>query len=446
MLFGRRKIPSGKTTIDPSMQPDDINHAIRPIPLSARRGLLYPAFVWSGFTSAFFCVVIGNRLQVGLGTADALIAVMLGSWLLFVYSAAIGFAAGRWGLNSQLMLEAIFGRLGAILPGLLLAFLVTGWFAFHVMLTAAILSSFLVVHDVEKVLLLVAIGSLFAAPVIVGISHDFNITAVAFPAMLVFAGIVVAKQIIPASTTLLDGPLTGPLSFSVGVCVAFGAYAVSGTMTGDIVRYCRTGNEAVEATAIGFLLSNFPFMILGVFIGAADANVLDLLGRAEPISYLLIGLVIISHWATCDACLVNAGITLKRVFPQLPWRTLSAGAAVLGILIAESNILSDLFEWTLIIAAVVPPIGGIIIADYYVVRAHSGFSHAKNRRVNVASLVALSGAIAVSLLIWKNFPGALTPVIGAPLSAILYLILTAVTPAKLGAGVGTDTLGAEAID
>jgi cytosine permease len=75
-------------------------------PLSERRGVLYPAFVWSGFTAVFSCLIIGNRLHVALGTIDAAIAVVLGSWLLFLYSAAIGFACGRWGLNFQIMLKA----------------------------------------------------------------------------------------------------------------------------------------------------------------------------------------------------------------------------------------------------------------------------------------------------------------------------------------------------
>src|ERR1700738_1591123 len=96
----------------------DSDQDVRPIPLSERRGVLYPAFVWSGFTAVFSCLIIGNRLQVALGTIDAAIAVVLGSWLLFLYSAAIGFACGRWGLNFQIMLKAIFGRSGAIVPSL----------------------------------------------------------------------------------------------------------------------------------------------------------------------------------------------------------------------------------------------------------------------------------------------------------------------------------------
>ncbi len=118
----------------------------KPIPLPRRRGLIFPAFAWSGFSSAVASVIVGSHLQASLGTLDALFAVTLGNWILFIYSAAISFAAGRWGLSSQLVLEGVFGRWGAVIPGALLGMLVTGWFAFHVTITATILATVLHLH------------------------------------------------------------------------------------------------------------------------------------------------------------------------------------------------------------------------------------------------------------------------------------------------------------
>ncbi|TCP88280.1 hypothetical protein C8J31_103133 [Rhizobium sp. PP-CC-2G-626] len=41
--------------------------------------------------------------------------------------------------------------------------------------------------------------------------------------------------------------------------------------------------------------------------------------------------------------------------------------------LALGGIVGDLFSWATFLTAVVPPIGGIIVADHYVVRAHSVF-------------------------------------------------------------------------
>lgn len=418
---------------------------IWPIPLSARRGLLHPAFAWSGFSSAFASIVIGGQLQSGLGTSDALLASIIGSWLLFIYSAAIGFAAGRWGLNFQLTLTAVFGRAGAILPGVLLAGLVAGWFGFHISLTTTVLSEAFGIDSMGSSAFLI-IGILFAAPVVSGLSHGFNLTAIAVPAMVLFAAIVFTRFILPDWETLLDGSLNGTLPFGTGVCIVFGMFVVSGTMTGDIVRYCRTGNEAIQVMAVGFIFSNVPFLILGVLISAAGIGMGQLFGTFSPLSWLLLALVFISHLMTCDACLANASVTLKSAFPSVPWVVLSGGAAFFGMLLALAGIVSNLYDWAMFLTAVVPPVGGIIVADYYVVRAHIGFSRARDVRFNAAALIALGLSVATSLVIWQFFSGHLPPLIGAPLAGFVYLGLAAVAPQGLGVRLGKESFGAEAVD
>jgi hypothetical protein len=107
-------------------------HRIWPIPPAAQCGLLRPAFAGSEFCSDFFSIVVSQELFMDLGTADALLASTIGSSLFFIYSAAIGCAAHPWGLNFQLMLPAVFGRVRASRPSLVFAELVADWFGFDV--------------------------------------------------------------------------------------------------------------------------------------------------------------------------------------------------------------------------------------------------------------------------------------------------------------------------
>jgi cytosine permease len=417
----------------------------QPIPLPRRRGLIFPAFAWSGFSSAFASIVVGSYLQASLGTLDALFAAILGNWILFIYSAAIGFAAGRWGLSSQLVLEAVFGRWGAVIPGALLGSLVTGWFAFHVALTASILAGILRLPG-DSTLAICVIGVLFALPAIVRISRGFNMTAIAIPAMVLFATIVIAHHLAPRWAGLLDGPIGGTLPFGTGVCIAFGTFVVSGTMTGDIVRYCRTGNEAVQATAFGFLLSNLPFLILGVLIAAAGIGVNNLFTAGNALSWLLLVLVIVSNWTTCDACLTNAGATFKSAFPTLPWTAITVAATLLGLVLAVTNTVADVSGWTLLLTAVVSPIGGVIVADYYVLRVRVGFSRTRAAPVNLAALFAMGAGLTVALICHRMFPDVIAPLISAPAAGCLYLVLSGVASHRLGTDLGASTVGAEALD
>ncbi|AQH03500.1 cytosine permease [Burkholderia sp. KK1] len=417
----------------------------RPIPLPRRRGLIFPAIAWSGFSSALASIVVGGYLQASLGTLDALFAAVLGNWILFIYSAAIGFAAGRWGLSSQLVLEAVFGRWGAVVPGALLGTLVTGWYAFHVALTAAILFAGLHV-PMSPTSAICIIGVLFAVPAIVRVSHGFNMTAMAIPAMTLFAILVFGHLLVPKLTVLLDGPIGGALPFGTGVCVAFGTFVVSGTMTGDIVRYCRTGNEAVQATAYGFLLSNLPFLVLGVFIAAAGVRVIDLFAPGNALARVLLLLAVVSNWTTSDACLTNAGVTFNSAFPRLSWVTVSVSAMLLGIVLAVTNTVGDVSSWTLLLTALAAPIGGVIIADYYVLRVRVGFSRTRGAPVNAAALLAAAAGIAVSFACERLAPGAVTPLVSAPAAGCFYLLLARLAPHRLGADFGRVTAGAEALD
>jgi cytosine permease len=418
-----------------------------PVPLSGRRTVLYPALVWSGFTAAFVCVVIGNRLQIALGTIDALVAAVLGNWVLFVYSAAIGFACGRWGLDFQLTLKIVFGRLGAVIPGLLLAVLVTGWFAYQLMLTVDVFFAAIpALHAGGWPLAIIGVGAIFAVPVIVGRRHGFAFIATAFPAMLIFAAICIVRDIAPVSSALLDGPLQGRVPFAAGVSVAFGTFVVSGTMIGDFVRSCRTGNEAVQATAIGFLCSNLPFIVLGVLIGASGHEVTALLAAHNSIAILLLAITLISNWASCDACLANGSMTLKSAFRNLPWTFVSAGVALIGIAAALDALITNLFEWILILSVIVPPVGGIIITDYYVVRVHQGFARGRDQPFNFAALIALVAGILVALAITRDDRNILAPLIGIPVSGVLYLGLSYLAPRRLGVELARDGSGAEAID
>lgn len=104
-----------------------------------------------------------------------------------------------------------------------------------------------------------------------------------------------------------------------GVGMAWATFAVSGTMTGDIVRYVKTGGQAVGVTGVAFLFSNGPFMILGALFAAAinDPTVpyfLDTDGTFTLVA--LAAIAILSTWSTADPCLYNATLgfsTASRV-------------------------------------------------------------------------------------------------------------------------------------
>ena len=429
---------------------DDVHEEFhsKPVPLAQRLGFREPALVWSGFGIAFICAVIGGLIQQGLGTVDAILAILLGNFILFLYSAAIGYGNGKWGTNFPLTVKYVFGEKGAVLPILILAVLVTGWYAFQAWLTADILR---VAFDLEGavlvgVLALIA-GIIFAIPVIFGIRQMANVRKIAIPAMIIFVGYYIITRVIPEGGAIFDREGTGEMAFMTGVGMAWSTFVVSGTMTGDIVRYAKNGRQAIGVTAVAFLFSNAPFMVMGALIAAAinDPSVVYFFdAKAATVLIPLVILAILSNWSTCDACLYNASMGFTNVLPGLNWRKAAILGTIIGLIAAATGLIGNIVNWLILLGLLVPPIGGAIIADFYFVRGDRGFSVSRDAGVNWVGIIAMVVGVIVGYWVNDNYPNFLFGAAGIGASFVVYLVLAKATGAALGANLGHQTTGAEA--
>ncbi len=431
-------------------QQDDVHEEFhsKPVPLAQRLGFREPALVWSGFGIAFICAVIGGQIQQGLGTTNAILAILLGNFILFVYSALIGYPSGKWGVNFPLAVQYVFGRKGSIIPILILSVLVTGWYAFQAWLTADILR---VAFDLEGVVVVgmiaTAAGVIYAIPVIFGIRQMALVRKVAIPAMVIFAGYYLITRVIPAGGEILSREGNGSIAFLTGVGMAWATFAVSGTMTGDIVRYTRNGKQALGVTAVAFIFSNAPFMIIGALIAATIDNpdvVYFFDQKSLAVLIPLVVLAILSNWSTCDACLYNAAMGFTNSIPGFTWRRAAVFGSIIGLIAAATGFISNIVVWLITIGLLVPPIGGTIIADYYVIRREHGFRVGRESAVNWAAIVAVLTGVVLGYWIHVQYPNFLFGITGIVSSFIVYVVLAKLAPASLGAGIGTTPTGAEA--
>ncbi len=420
----------------------------KPVPMASRLGFGEPALVWSGFGVAFICAVIGGLIQQGLGTGNAILAILTGNLILFVYSALIGYANGKWGLNFPLTVKEVFGRKGATIPILILALLVTGWYAFQAWLTSDVLRVAFDIQTAGAVGVIAAVAAvIYAIPVIFGIHQMANVRKVAIPAMVLFVLYYMIARVIPNFGEVMSREGNGNISFLVGVGMAWSTFVVSGTMTGDIVRYTRNGHQAVWVTAVAFLFSNAPFMIMGALISAAvnDANVVYFFDqKTAAVLIPLAFLAILSCWSTCDACLYNASMGFSNSLPGFNWRRAAILGTIIGLIAAGTGLISDVVKWLILLGLLVPPIGGTIIADYFFVRGEGGFGVSRTSEYNWAAIIAI--VIGVGLGYWQNvvWPEFLFGAIGIVSSFAIYLILVKVAGAQLGAQLSDTSSGAEA--
>jgi len=403
----------------------------RRLPLSERKGIWKPATVWIGFAIAYSIAFIGGQIYMGLGMPEALYAIVIGNAILAVYASLIGIAAVDGGLNFPLQVREAFGRKGALLPVAILGLLVNGWYAFQAWLAADVIRA---AWDPNWYLLITFVVLAFGIPAVIGVDAMSEIVEkLVIPIMLLFVGYILFAQVIPAGSSILSQPAPGEsIPFLVGVGLTWGTFAVSGTATGDIVRFAENKKQVVAATVIAFLICNTVMMIIGA-LSATALSTLDpyfgMIGLYGSIP--IVTAAVVSLWSTCDACNYGATMAYTNLSKVISWRVAGTIGILAALVTATTEIISQLESWLLLIGIVVPPIGGVIIADYFLLRS-DGYDNTRTADFNWAAVISLIVAVGVNYYAYQNIPEALPGSLGLALCLVVYPVVMKIGRSVLG--------------
>jgi cytosine permease len=388
-----------------------------PVPQSARLPWYKPAIIWFGFSVGFLSFFIGGQIESAVGMPNAIYAILLGNAFLVLYSGLIAVAAVKTGYSFPMMVKATFGEKGALIPILLMALLVNGWFAFQAWVVADIFHTAWGANPFFWGLLF---GVLFF---ITTFAYKYMIWLryVAVPAIVLLGAYLIFGIIIPAGGDAWSHVLDSPQPLSIGFGIALSVFIVSGTMTADIVRFSKKSSHAILVTCIAFFIGNSGSLILGA-LATAGAAKLDMyfgmiaIAGAVPLAIA----AILSNWSTADSCLYNATMGYSNLSPKIRWKHAVIFGGILGAVVAATGVISNLIAWMNIIGILVPPIGGILIADYYLLRFGKGYDEKRGRPYNWFALFIALLATIISY-IWGNvFPSFPNAVIGVLVAFSLY--------------------------
>ncbi len=188
-------------------------------------------------------------------------------------------------------------------------------------------------------------------------------------------------------------------------------------------------------------------MIIGALI-AATINNPDVVyffdQKSLAVLIPLVFLAILSNWSTCDACLYNAAMGFSNSIPGFTWRRAAVFGSIIGLIAAATGFISNIVVWLLTIGLLVPPIGGTIIADYYVIRGEHGFRVGRDAAINWAAIIAVVIGVLLGYWVQVQYPNFLFGITGIVSSFVAYVVLAKLAPGPLGAGIGTSSTGAEA--
>ena len=344
------------------------------VPLSERRSWISVAVQRFGQVSSFQQFMVGAILGFGMTFRDAVLAITVGSVLLEVITILLGIAGVREGLSTSVLARWVgFGRRGSALVGMLVAISLAGWFGVQNGVFAQGM------HDLtgwsSEWLWALLGGVAITAVTTYGFRTMAWVGYLTVPAFLLLAliSIVDALRSHPLSELIASEPPGPALSLGAGITLVSGAFILGAIMTPDMTRFNRRPSDVVKQTVLSVTLGEYVIGLIGVLLAHA-ARTDDVVGIVTSSSGLLGTLVLatailkINDWNLYSSSLglVNSihVLTGRRV-GRVPV-TVALGA--LGTLLSALGIVHAFAGFLTAVGMLAPPVAGIIIAEYYLVR------------------------------------------------------------------------------
>ncbi|ANS87234.1 cytosine permease [Vibrio scophthalmi] len=402
----------------------DNNYSLGPVPISARKGVASLTMVMLGLTFFSASMWTGGSLGIGLSFDDFLLAVLIGNLILGIYTSFLGYIGASTGLSTHLLARFSFGSKGSWLPSALLGGTQVGWFGVGVAMFA------IPVHKatgIDTNVLIITSGLLMTATVYFGIAALMILSAIAVPAIALLGGysVIEAVNSIGGVEQLQKVQPAEPLDFSVALAMVVGSFVSAGTLTADFVRFGKKPMGAVMVTMIAFFVGNSLMFVFGA-AGAAVTGQSDI-SEVMIAQGLLIPAIIVlglNIWTTNDNALYASGLGFSNI-TGLPSKYISMLNGVIGTLCALW-LYNNFVGWLTFLSLAIPPIGGVIIADFLANRKrYLNFDQAQFQTINWAGIAA----VAIGVIAGHFLPG-VVPVNAVLGGAISYLVLNPIVNKK----------------
>ncbi len=384
---------------DPNLYNDDL----APTAASARTwGLYNYTALWIGMAHCIPTYMLASGLVAqGMNWKQALITILLGNLIVLVPMLLNSHGGTKYGLPFPVLCRSSFGVKGANLPALLRALVACGWFGIQTWIGGAALNSFLcLLHPAwrqvpfnDQICFFVFWG-LTLWIIWRGMDAVKWFEGWAAPMVLVVA-ILLLVYMVGKAHGLADvlarpGKFENPLDFLKNLPIfltsQIGFWATLSLNMPDFTRYSRSQKSQMWGQALGLPTTMTLFSAIGVIVtsatvvvyGTAIGDPVALLSRPEFASPVVVFISLVS----IGVATLSVNVAANVVSPAFDFANMWPGritfgiggtiTAVIGALILPGRIIAStqnyIFTWLVGYSALLGPIAGIMICDYWVLR------------------------------------------------------------------------------
>ncbi|MEV4898042.1 cytosine permease, partial [Nonomuraea sp. NPDC055795] len=366
--------PTAEAALPPDTGLAREDYALERVPASARYGWMTIAVQRFGLLSALSQFLLGATLGLGMTFWQAVLAVTLGAAILELVAIALGIAGMREGLSTSLLARwAGFGRYGSGLVGLVIATALLGWFGVQTAVLARGVSGLL--GGSPAWIWAIAGGLAITAIVVHGFAGMAWTAWITVPAFLALAGWAIAVELAqrPLGELIASSPAGPAMSLAQGATLVAGGFIVGAVISPDMCRFNRNAADVVKQTVLGISLGEYVLALVGVLLAHAlrtgdVVTIVTTTSGTVGVLVLITATAKVNDWNLYAASL-GVTNTLYTAFGLKAGRAaVTVGLGVVGTALAALGMADHLVGFLILLGVAIPPIAGIMVAEYYVVR------------------------------------------------------------------------------
>ncbi|MEU9461720.1 cytosine permease [Streptomyces sp. NPDC048312] len=349
------------------------DYALSRVPRDKRFGFWSMLLQWLAQSGSISQFTLGATIGVGMTFGDAFLAFTLGAVILEIVIFAIGLAGMREGLATPMLTRWVgFGRNGSALVSFVIAVSLVGWFGVQNTIFGNSVSALV---GGPSWMWCVLAGIAITALVIFGFKYMAVFAKIVTPlffAMVAWSIVSTLKD--HSLSELIHSPPPGQtIPLAVAATAIAGGYMTGAIVSPEMTRYNRKGSHVFLQSASSMILSEYIVGLTGVLLGH--------LVKSNEVSHIVLStsgafgviVVLMSTAKINDWNLYGSSLGVVNFFQVVFGKRIHRGAVtiVLGIagtVLSAVGIMTHFTEFLSILGVAIPPIGGIIVAEYWVVK------------------------------------------------------------------------------
>ncbi len=409
------------------------DYPLSPVPWSARKSIWSLAPLLMGFTLTSTTLFAGGKIGPAFRFApDLLTLIVIGNLLLGIYCAALGYIAYKSGLSTVLMARFSFGNYGSKWVDFILGFTQIGWYAFTSALIADVVGKLMGIPPSWNWLLILFFTYAFCSTAYIGYQAMDWLSRVSVPLMLILIAwsLVIASGKVGGLSDLQAIQPTAQMTVGAALTTIVATFISGGTQATNWSRFANSASTAVGGTLLAFFGVNALMVFAGAFCALVYGNQ-DIV-QVMATQGILLGsflLLLLNVWTTQDNTIYAFAIAGCHMFRTSKRSLFVLAGATIALVLAWGGIYNMLVPYLIFLGSVIPPVGGIIMADFWLKHQDEFPSLSEPQPAfNWAGVIAYVVASAIAY-ISANTPTGIplfdvAPLNGVVMGAVLYLLLS----------------------